>query len=165
MKSQPLPKTKTNDIVMTPRELTKKLVEYFNPQGKVLEPCCGTGNFLEYLPKDSLWCEITKGRDFFQFNQKVDWIFTNPPYSIFRRFLQHSMKVSDNICVLITINHIWTKARIRDIKENGFGIKEILMIDTPKDFPQSGFQYGMVHLRRGYKGDVKLGTLYTQRIT
>lgn len=49
----------SNDIVMTPSQLTKELVEYFNPKGKGLEPCCGTGNILRLL-QCADWCEITE---------------------------------------------------------------------------------------------------------
>ncbi len=66
------------------------------------------------------------------------------------------MELADDIYLLFTINHIWTRARLRDIKEQGFGIKEICIFDTPKTFPQSGFQLGMVHIKKGYRGDVKI---------
>ena len=147
--------TKRNDCVQTPDSLAKQLVEYFKPNGKILEPCAGDGSFLRALPQGVYWCEILHERDFFDFNEKVDWIITNPPYSIFRKFMNHSMEVADNIVFLVTINHIWLKARMRDIKEKGFGIKEILLLDTPKTFPQSGFQVGCVHLQKGYEGDIK----------
>src|ERR1043166_3962728 len=58
------------------------------------------------------WCEIKAGRDFFAWTEKVDWIVTNPPWSQIRAFLRHGMKVADNIVFLLTINHVWTKARI-----------------------------------------------------
>jgi hypothetical protein len=145
-----------NDIVMTPLNICELIVKHFNPQGKILEPCCGTGNFLKFLPKETDWCEISKGKDFFNYNKKVDWIITNPPWSKIRPFMQHSMKIADNIVFLATINHLWLKARLRDIKEANFGIKEILLLDTPKEFPQSGFQMGCFHLQKNYKGNIKL---------
>jgi hypothetical protein len=147
--------TKRNDCVQTPIEVTKQIVKHFNPKGKILEPCKGEGNFLKVLPKETLWCEILEGKDFFDFNERVDWIITNPPYSIFRKFMNHSMELADEIVFLITINHIWLKARLRDIKEKGFGIKEIILLDTPKTFPSSGFQVGVIHLSKGYKGNIK----------
>lgn len=79
----------------------------------------------------------------------------NPPYSIFRKFMNKAMEVSDNIVFLVTINHIWLKARMRDMKEKRFGIKEIVIFDTPKTFPQSGFQVGCVHLQKGWKGNIR----------
>ena len=164
MKKQSNRNYKSNDIVMTPFEFAKEIVDYFKPTGRILEPCCGTGNFIKAFEGcgqnvSTLWCEITKGKDFFDFNEKVDWIITNPPYSIMRKFLEHSMDISDNVCFLITINHIWTKARLRAIKEKGFGIKEILMVQEPENFPKFGFQVGVVHLQKGWKGDIKLNDL------
>lgn len=158
MKMQPNRNYKSDDVVMTPEPLAKALVEHFKPSGKGLEPCCGTGNILKYLP-DADWCEIQQGKDFFDYNNNVDYTFTNPPWSQIRKFLLHSMEIADNIYFLITINHIWTKARLRDIKEAEFGIKEICIFDTPKEFPQSGFQCGMVHLQKGYKGNIKFSNI------
>ena len=149
MKYQPNRNYKSDDVIMTPVKLAEKLVNHFKPKGKGLEPCKGTGNIYKYL-KNSDWCEISEGKDFFDYKEKVDFIFTNPPWSQIKPFLQHSLAISNNIYFLITINHLWTKARLRLIEEAGFGIKEIVIFDTPKEFPQSGFQVGMVHLKKGY---------------
>lgn len=153
MKMQPNRDYKSDDVVMTPIELAEALVKHFNPQGKGLEPCCGTGNILRYLDNAD-WCEISKDVDFFDYNYNVDYIFTNPPWSKIRPFLQHSMEIANNVYFLCTINHLWTKARLRDIENAGFGIKEICIFDTPSNFPQSGFQVGMFHLERNYKGNI-----------
>lgn len=150
MKMQPNRDYNSNDVVMTPIELAEKLVNYFKPEGKGLEPCRGGGNIYRFL-KDADWCEISEGKDFFDYNEKVDYIFTNPPWSKIRPFLKHSMKLANDIYFLFTINHLFTKARLRDIRESGFGVCEILMFDTPKTFPQSGFQLGMVHIKKGYR--------------
>jgi len=151
MKRRLMP-TGGNDIVQTPLEVCEMIVNHFEPTGKILEPCKGQGNFLKFMKAD--WCEITEGRDFFEYNKKVDWIITNPPFSQMRRFIQHSMDVSDNIVFLTSINHLWLKARLRDIFEAGFGIKEIMLMDTPSTFPPSGFQIGCFYLKRGYKGNI-----------
>lgn len=57
---------------------------------------------------------------------------------------------------LFTINHLWTRARLRDIKAAGFAIREIVTFDTPKNFPPMGFQLGAVCLSRGWTGPVTL---------
>ena len=158
MKSQPNRNYKSNDVVMTPDYLAKKIVDHFNPIGKGLEPCAGTGNILSKL-KDSDWCELSLGKDFFEYNSKVDYIFTNPPWSQFRKFLIHSMEIADEIYFLITVNHIFTKARLRDIKEKGFSIMEILFVDTPKEFPSTGFQLGVIHIKRTKNDYIKISSL------
>lgn len=105
------------------------------------------------------WTEIKRGRDFFAWTQPVDWIITNPPWSQIRNFLRHAMTLADHVVFLLTINHLWTKARLRDIREAGFGLREIVLVDMPATFPQSGFQLGAVHLSRGYNGPITLTNL------
>lgn len=179
MRSQPNRDYVSDDVVQTPPALARKLVLHFRPCGRVLEPCKGRGNFFRELrihaggpspvrghtktaPFDSpagsrvVWCEIKQGRDFYAWSEKVDWIVTNPPWSQIRRFLWQAMTVADNVVFLLTVNHVWTRARMRDIRNAGFGLKEIVLVDMPPSFPQSGFQLGAVYLKRGWTGPVKL---------
>jgi len=149
---------------MTPLYLTRALVNHFKPSGIVLEPCKGTGNFIKALKEYDndlviKWCEISQEKDFFDFNEKVDWIITNPPWSKIRSFLFHSMEISDNVCFLFTINHLWTKARIRDMEKMNFGLKEICIFKSPDCFPVMGFQAGMVYIKKNYSGDIKFSKL------
>jgi len=161
MKYQPKIGYISNDVVQTPPDLAKKIVSYFSPRGKILEPCRGKGNFFRFLPCAE-WCEISKGRDFMQYNNHVNWIVTNPPWSKITDFLKHSLDVSDNVVFLLTLNHLWTEARIRAIKERGCGIKTIICLKWPpksSGFPRSGFQLGVVHIKKGWKGGIKFATI------
>ena len=86
-----------------------------------------------------------------------DLIFTNPPWSKIRAFLNKGMEISDNIVYLAPVNHFITKARLRDIYTSGFKIHEIYCVSTPKiNWPQSGFQLAAVHLT---KTDVGLSNI------
>ena len=149
-----------SDKVMTPLYLCREIVKHFKPTGSILEPCRGTGNFLKALPHETPFCEIDDGLDFFECHTSFDWIITNPPYSKYRAFLKHAMEVADNVVFLQLINATFYKARLRDVKDAGFGIKEILCVDTPpKPFPQFGFQLGCVHYKRNHEGDTKFSVL------
>lgn len=158
MRFQPNRDYESNDDIQTPKELAKRIVTHFNPQGRILEPCAGDGHFLEYLP-GAEWCEIKQGRDFLTYSKKVDWIITNPPWSQIRPFLQHSFCLADHVVFLMTINHAWTKARLRIARENAFGLRTFLLMDTPKSFPQSGFQLGAVHYEKGWFGPLSVVNL------
>jgi hypothetical protein len=92
------------DVVYTPDWVAKDMVEWFKPSGRILEPSAGDGVFLRYLPEDTLWCEIEKGRDFFAFNERVDWIVGNPPYSIFTDWMKHSLSITDEIVYAVPLN-------------------------------------------------------------
>jgi hypothetical protein len=59
----------------------------FPIEGKVLEPCKGEGAFLQYYLTDADWCEIAEGKNYYDYEKKVDWIVTNPPYSDLIDFL------------------------------------------------------------------------------
>jgi hypothetical protein len=69
---------KQGDVVYTPAWCAADMVDHFQPSGRVLDPCKGVGVFLDYLP-DAEWCEITEGRDFFDWHDQVDWVVSNPP--------------------------------------------------------------------------------------
>jgi len=147
------------DVVYTPKFLAKQIIDHYNPSGIILEPCKGDGAFYDFLPEGSPWCEISLGKDFYEYTDKVDWIITNPPWSILRPFLGHAMKIqADNIVFLFNFNALMTKARLRDIISNGYGIAEIYCVDTPSTeetgWPQAGFQLGAVNIKRGHTGPI-----------
>lgn len=152
-------KKDSNTSVMTPIELASALVEHFKPSGRILEPCRGDGGFTRVLPDDTLWCEVKDGRDFFNFNESVDWVFTNPPWNKVTQFLEHSLELASNICFIIVLQQLWTKKRLRLIREHGFAIKEICCFLEPDNFPRLGIQIGMIHIQKGWSGDIKLTNL------
>tara|TARA_B100000963_G_scaffold357602_1_gene380214 strand:+ start:945 stop:1499 length:555 start_codon:yes stop_codon:yes gene_type:complete len=153
--------TPEKDIVMTPEYLAKDIIKHYNPTGLILDPSRGGGafydNFDAVYPHTKDWCEIGEGRDFFTYYRKVDWIVTNPPWSKMQKFLEHGMKIADNIVYLTTINHYTTKKRIRDMREYGFGIKEFYCVHTPPNpWPQLGFQLAAVHTQRNWGGGITM---------
>lgn len=127
-----------NDIVFTPDWLANKICGMFPIEGSVLEPCKGEGVFLKYLPVNTEWCEITEGRNYYDFNKKVDWIVTNPPYSDFNRFLDHSFNISDNIVLLVPVAKMFkSMGTLKKIYDYG-GFVEIHTLPSSK----AGFPFG-----------------------
>jgi hypothetical protein len=146
------------DLVMTPEWLALDILNHFSISGSYLDPCKGNGAFYNQCNlqlKD--WCELSDGKDFMDYDKKVDWIVTNPPWSKMRDFLQKGMEVADNVVYLTTINHYTTKRRMSDMRKMGFGVKEIFCVPTPsRPWPALGFQLAAVHLQKDYVGDTRI---------
>lgn len=141
------------DIVFTPDWVAADMVDFFKPSGRILEPCAGDGVFLKYLPPDTEWCEITKGRDFFAWTEPVDWIVGNPPYKIWDKWLRHSYSISKNILYLIPIRATCQGfGTMKTIEKQG---KEVHR-RTYGNGNLLGFTLGWpcdaVHFQRGYRG-------------
>ena len=154
---------------MTPNHLALQVVGHFLPQisGRILEPCAGNGAFLRAFSAhgltDVIFLELTRDTNFFDFNEKIDWIMANPPWSKAREFAKHAYTLAHDIVWLINVGHfLGFRARLRNCREAGFGVKEALLCDTPKaetGWPQSGFQLGALHFRKGWTGGMMFSML------
>ena len=143
---------KGNDCIYTPEWVALDMVNHFKPEGLILDPCKGKGVFTDIL-ENSEWCEITEGRDFFDWARPVDWIISNPPFSLMRKFILHSFTVADDIVYLVPVWKIYLAyGLVLKGKEYG-GIKEIRWYGTGSKlgFPM-GNGIGAVHWKRGYTG-------------
>jgi hypothetical protein len=155
LRHQPTRAYRSDDCVMTPPRLARALVAALQPTGVLLEPCAGTGNFVRALRPhgDVRWCEISRGRDFFEWVEPVDEIITNPPWSQFRRFLDHALRLARRrVALVATVNHFWTRHRRELVRRAGFGIEAIIEFPAPPEWHATGFQLGMVVLTRGHAG-------------
>ena len=148
-----------NDVVFTPDWLAKQICNMFKIDGKVLEPCKGEGAFLKYLPKDTDWCEIADGKNYYDYNKKVDWIVTNPPYSDFNRFLEHSFNIAENIVLLVPLAKLFkSMGTIKTVLEYGGIVSCHLLPASKAGFP-FGFPCGVFYLKKDYQGDTKFKLL------
>lgn len=165
MKAKPIQPNRTGkatmaDAVMTPPALAELVIKHFNPVGMVLEPARGTGNFYNLLQQPKDWCEITEGKDFLDYDKKVDWIVTNPPYSIYDLFLNKAFSIADNVVFLVPLQKAFkSMATINQVEKYG-GLKEILIIGSGGKcgFPV-GFPVGCLYYRKDYKGSIKINQL------
>ena len=122
-----------SDYVQTPEWCAEDIMTYFAPTGKILDPCRGLNKvFHNIMPEDADWCEIQEGKNFFDYQEKVDWIIGNPPYSIFHEWMEHSFEIADNIVYLVPTFKIFNALGLcRMYRQNG-RIKHIRFYDTGK---------------------------------
>jgi hypothetical protein len=145
-----------SDVVMTPEWIARDVVQHFQPEGRVLDPCKGDGAFLKEMP-GAEWCEIREGRDFYKWEKPMDWIVSNPPYNILREWMRHSMTLAENIVYLIPVTKVFNSfSGMQELYEWG-GPVEVLVYGTGRviGFPL-GFAVGAVHFRRGYRDGMRV---------
>lgn len=145
-----------SDVVYTPDHIASAIVERYKPIGRVLDPCAGNHAFSQHIP-DCLWCEIARGRDFFGWSEKVDWIIGNPPYSILNTWLEHSFTLANDIVYLLPIAKVFSSRHRLSVIDDYGGMVEIWAPWTGRavgfDF---GWACGAVHFQKGYKGKTSI---------
>ena len=117
-----------NDVIYTPKELAINCINSFDLKTNdiVLDPFFGNGiffnNYPDYIVKD--FCEIATpyNKDFFEFNQKVDYIISNPPFSKINDVLEHTINITNKGFGYILAAHNLTEKRVKFINSNNFGI-------------------------------------------
>jgi hypothetical protein len=89
---------------------------------KAHEPCSGDGRIQFFLEEDcGLTCsysEILEGKDFFEWTDSTDLILTNPPFSLAKEFIDHSLKYCNTCIMLLRINYLGSIGRHDWWKEN-----------------------------------------------
>jgi len=79
------------------------------------EPCRGDGRIHFFLEEECsipcTWSEINEGKDFFEYQGAPDLILTNPPFSLAKEFIEHSLSISNTCIMLLRLNFLGSQAR------------------------------------------------------
>jgi len=153
--------SKISDKVYTPVDVAKKIIEHFKPEGKVLDPSKGPGAFYNNFPEncEKYYCEIDEGIDFFEFNEKVDWIISNPPYSVFSNWLKHSFEIADNVVYLFPLYLLSTSFNKTSYVANYGGITELTIFsNNPRKEWGWPIQWPIcvAHFKKDYQGSTEI---------
>ena len=132
----------------TPKEITKELIKDidFVDNETVLETCRGGGAFYDILPDNIVkdWCEIDMGRDFFEYNNKVDISIANPPYRIeidgerknaIIKWMNHQFSITNKECWYLLNGKCWssmTPIRLNKWKLSGWNICYMRILNIKK---------------------------------
>ena len=146
------------DTVYTNKKTADWIIDYFNPSGSILEPSAGRDVFFnQFKNVEKYRCEIRDGVDFFDWDKKVDWIITNPPYSIYDQFLEHAFDVADNVVFFVPIAKAFKSNKVQNMVAKYGGLKEIVyMGGGSKHGFAFGFPVGCLYYKKDYKGDCKI---------
>lgn len=136
-------RTHPKDKFYTPIDLAKELIALVPlvENDLVLDPCLGRGAFYNNYPSfvEKKYCEIDLGIDFFQYNTKVDWCISNPPYSLLDRWFKKTCEISNKgFGYLIGLNN-YTARRMELCNKYNFGLTKLHFFKIFKWFGMSCF--------------------------
>ena len=124
-----------NDKFYTPIDLVKNHLQYVNEyvaeNDTIYDPFYGTGNYFNTYPeifdKNNTFVntEIEQGTDFFEYNEKVDMIVSNPPYSMIDRVLAKSVELDPHTISYLIGQHNLTNKRIEYMNNNGYYLDKL----------------------------------------
>lgn len=113
-------KRNASDFYPTPPEATQALLNFLRiPEGTtVWEPACGEGHMVEVLEKNNLnviGTDIQTGTDFLQADcpEDVQWIITNPPFSLAEDFIKKAAKCRVPFAMLLKSQYWHAAKRVR----------------------------------------------------
>ena len=132
-------RNKPNDVIYTPKNVALLMIDKCNIKetDSVLDSCLGGGVFYDNLPPcNKQWCEIEKGKDYFDFNDKVDLVIGNPPYSLWNKWIEHTIKITNKFCFILGIHNL-TCPRLQLLKDNGYSITDIHLLKVDWWFSHS----------------------------
>lgn len=147
------------DVVYTPEHISLGIINHLKPSGSILDPCRGDGSFWKKFPlgSDCDYCEISEGKDFFDYQRKMDWIIGNPPYSIFEQFLEHSFELANNVSFLVPTNKIFQRQIIMERINKWGRLRSIIVYGSGQliGFP-FGFSVGNFYMQKGFNGNCEM---------
>jgi hypothetical protein len=139
-------KTTSNDKFYTPSSLVKihlnKFKDIIPESSHILEPFYGEGAYFNQMKEIFPTCyltytEIDMGLDFFEFDDKVDYIISNPPYSCIDKVLEKSVSLNPKIIsYLIGFGNITAK-RIQYMNFHGYFIQDFHLTKVYKWYGMS----------------------------
>lgn len=120
---------KKSDLYQTPGKLIDSLFEnvIFDEKATVLEPCIGEGEIIlklfDRFKYENIYAtELMYGTNFFNWNKTVDYIITNPPFSLANEFIIKAKKICEyKFAFLMKLNYLqgqWRYNNIYNIRDN-----------------------------------------------
>tara|TARA_R100000329_G_C7601149_1_gene213212 strand:- start:485 stop:1060 length:576 start_codon:yes stop_codon:yes gene_type:complete len=121
-------RAKPKDVFYTPEVLAKKHIEMIvSGAGDIwYDNARGKGAYYDNFPTENKrWSEIDEGRDLFDFNERVDIICTNPPYSLLNKILEKSVSLQPRVISYLIGQQNLTPHRLQFMKNNGYGLVKL----------------------------------------
>jgi len=120
----------------TPEEIVKECLDKLNLENESVLDVGAGQNMIWYnnlICKEKDWVEIEKGKDFFEYEKKVDWCIGNPPYKDLWKYISKSMDISNKGISFLVAVDFWnrlTQKRLNEMKAKGWILSNIYVLEV-----------------------------------
>ena len=119
-----------NDVFITPQEVAKMHINMIDEKYRDavwFDPFRNTGSYYNNFPStcEKKWTEILDGEDFFHFNEKVDVICSNPPFSILNDVIKKCIELNPSVIALLVGQLNLIPNRIHLLEQNGYVLTKL----------------------------------------
>ena len=136
-------------LMFTPLDISKDIISNLSIKktDTVLEPFKGAGSFYNQLPNcKKFYCEKDENINFFDWQDKVDWIVSNPPFKILVDdkptnglvpIIEHSLKITNKGFGYLVNHNLFNALTVRRLnlwKASDFTITYIKVYEIKKWF-------------------------------
>jgi len=118
------------DVFYTPRAVAITHIRSIEalPGERWYDPFAGKKIYYNNFPTDNKVCgDITDGQDFFEFNEPVDIICTNPPYSNMDAVIKKTIELKPRVFSYLLLEGKITPKRMEMINKAGYGLTGMYM--------------------------------------
>jgi hypothetical protein len=146
-------RTNPKDVFITPKPLAKLAIDMVQDSTTYFlmktidrqpivwyDPFRNSGSYFNQFPDTEYahrWSEILQGKDFFQFNEEIDVICSNPPYSMLDKVFKKCIELKPQIInLLIGVGNL-TARRIEWMEKAGYGLTKLHMCKVYKWYGMS----------------------------
>lgn len=118
-----------NDVFITPSDIAKTAISMVpnRPEYVWYDPWANSNRYYDNFPSgnEKRRTEILEGTDFFEFNEKVDVICSNPPFSKFEKIYEKLIELKPKVINMVIGVLNLTPRRIDIMKNAGYGLTKI----------------------------------------
>ena len=129
------------DIFITPLSLAKKQIDMIDTTSEDIwfDPFRNNGSYYNQFPKNNkkVWTEILEDKDFFTFNESIDIICSNPPYSMMNKVIEKCIELNPRVISLLIGQGNLTAKRIEILENAGYGMSKLHMCKVFKWYGMS----------------------------
>lgn len=103
-----------SDFYPTPKKSFLPLLRWLPRHLQIWEPACGDGRLIRWMNDDGFEArgtDLALGNNFLTDNTPRECVVTNPPFSLAFEFVQHSVRVSTEVFLLLRLNFLASRKR------------------------------------------------------